>query len=94
MAGSLVLTNVYLDAGQKKALAKKAKADGTNISTEMRRAVDVYLAGVSTDDLRLLDEATKQAKTEIDEMNRILDAGAARAEKFFAEIEALKKAAA
>lgn len=93
MAG-LVLTNVYLEDAQKKALAKKAKADRTNISAEMRRAVDVYLAGVNEDDLRLLDEATKRAKTEIDEMNRTLDLGAARAEKFFAEIEAIKKAAA
>ncbi|MBI5752949.1 MAG: hypothetical protein HZA59_12540 [Hydrogenophilales bacterium] len=92
MAG-LVLTNVYLEDTQKKALAKKAKADGTNISAEMRRAVDVYLAGMNEDDLRLLDEATKQAKVEIDEMNQILDNGLKRANKFFAEIEALKAAA-
>lgn len=36
MAG-LVSTNVYLEDTQKKALAKKAKTDGTNISAEMRR---------------------------------------------------------
>ena len=59
MAGR-VLTNVYLEDAQKKALAKKAEADRTNISAEMHRTLDL---------------------------------GAARAEKFFAGLEAIKKAA-
>lgn len=87
---SLVLANVYLEETQKKALAKKAKAHGSNLSAEMRRAVDVYLAGVNADELRLLDDATRQAQCEIDEMNRILDAGLLRAESFFARIEEIK----
>lgn len=92
MAG-LVLTNVYLEQSQKKAIARKAKASGTNLSIEVRRAVDAYLAGVSTDELHLLDAATRQAKIEIDQMNAILDAGQARARKFFAEIEKIKATA-
>ena len=88
--GTLVLTNVYLDEGQKKALARKAKADRSNLSAEMRKAVDVYLAGVNAEELQLLDDATRQAKAEIDEMNRILDAGFSRAQSFFAEIEAIR----
>jgi hypothetical protein len=87
---SLVLTNVYLEDVQKRALAKKAKADGTNLSVEMRKAVDAYLAGVSADDLRLLDEATRRAQIEIEEMNAVLDAGALRAERFFRDIEVIR----
>jgi hypothetical protein len=86
----LVLTNIYLEQGQKKAIARKAKARGTNMSAEIRNAVDAYLAGVSADELRLLDAATRQAKVEIDEMNAMLDAGQTRALKFFAEIERIK----
>jgi len=88
--GDLVLTNVYLEQAQKKAIARKAKLNGTNVSVEIRHAVDAYLAGVSTEELRMLDAATRQAKIEIDEMNAILDAGQVRAKKFFAAIEKLK----
>ncbi len=83
----LVLTNVYLEKSQKKAIARKAKARGTNLSVEVRRAVDAYLAGVFEEELLLLDAATRQAKTEIDQMIELLDAGQARARKFFAEVE-------
>lgn len=86
----LVLTNVYLEQSQKKAIARKAKANGTNVSVEIRHAIDAYLAGVSTEELRMLDAATRQAKVEIDQMNAILDAGQARAKKFFSAIEKLK----
>jgi hypothetical protein len=86
----LVLTNVYLEQSQKKAMARKAKASGTNLSVEVRRAVDAYLAGATEEELQLLDAATRQAKTDIDQMIAILDAGQARARKFFAEIEKIK----
>ncbi|HWY72611.1 MAG TPA: hypothetical protein VNW98_03145 [Burkholderiaceae bacterium] len=88
--GSLVLTNIYLEHGQKKAIARKAKANGTNASVEIRNAVDAYLAGLGAEELRLLDAATRQTKIEIDQMNAILDAGQMRARKFFAEIEKIK----
>ena len=83
----LVLTNIYLEQRQKRAIVRRAKANGTNMSTEIRNA---YLAGVSAAEIRLLDAATCQAKLEIDQMNAILDAGQARARKFFAEIEKIK----
>ncbi len=89
-AGSLVLTNIYLEQGQKKAIARKAKVNGTNVSVEIRHAVDAYLAGLGAEELRLLDAATRQTKIEIDQMNDILDAGQARARKFFAAIEKIK----
>ncbi len=86
----LALTNVYLDAEQKKALTKRAKLKGTNLSVEVRNAVDSYLAGVTVDELQMLDAATRQAREHIDEMNAILDAGLKRSESFFREIEAIK----
>ena len=86
----LALTNVYLDAEQKKALTKRAKLKGTNLSVEVRNAVDSYLAGVTIDELQMLDAATRQAGEHIDEMNAILDAGLKRSEAFFKEIAALK----
>jgi hypothetical protein len=86
----LALTNVYLDAEQKKALTKRAKLKGTNLSVEVRNAVDSYLAGVTVDELQMLDAATRQAGEHIDEMNAILDAGLKRSEAFFKAIAALK----
>ena len=88
---NLALTNVYLESEQKKALSRKAKSNGTNLSVEVRQAVDAYLAGVSVDELKLLDAATKQAKTDIDEMNATLDNAQKRANKFFREIETVKR---
>jgi hypothetical protein len=89
-SGSLVLTNIYLEQAQKKAIARKARANGTNVSVEIRNAVDAYLAGLGAEELRLLDAATRQAKIEIDQMNAILDAGQARARRFFSDIEKIK----
>ena len=89
-SSSLVLTNIYLEQAQKKAIARKASANGTNVSVEIRNAVDAYLAGLGADELRLLDAATRQAQIEIDQMNAILDAGQARASEFFSEIEKIK----
>jgi Ribbon-helix-helix protein, copG family len=89
-AGNLVLTNIYLEQAQKKAIARKAKANGTNVSVEIRHAVDAYLAGLGTEELGLLDAATRQAKIEIDQMNAILDGGQVRARKFFSDLEEIK----
>ena len=50
-----VLTNLYLEAGQRKFLEKQAKTNGTNLSSEARAAIDLYKAGVSLGDLELLD---------------------------------------
>jgi hypothetical protein len=88
---SLALTNVYLENEQKKALSRKAKSNGTNLSVEVRQAVDAYLAGVSVDELNLLDAATKQAKSEIDAMNALLDNAQKRAGKFFRDIATVKR---
>ena len=89
----LALTNVYLEAKQKKALALKAKGNGTSMSLEIRNAVDAYLAGVTVEELKLLDAATAAAQRDIIEINQVLNAGHKRAEKFFKDIEAVKRGA-
>jgi len=53
------LTQIYLAQDQKKALRAKAKANGTKVAEEVRRAVDAYLAGISAEDLQLLDAGTR-----------------------------------
>jgi hypothetical protein len=54
-------------------------------SAEMRRALGAKVPGVCDEELRLLEKGSAQAKLKIAEVNRILDAGAARAERFCAE---------
>ncbi len=85
-----VLTNVYLESAQRKFLEKQAKTNGTNLSAEMRSAIDVYKAGVSMSELELLDLATRRAKDDLDAINATLDNGQRRAELFFAQIDSIK----
>src|SRR6266508_2748176 len=66
--GALVLTQIYLEQSQKTALQKKAKANGTKVAEEVRHAVDAYLAGVSAEELELLDAVTLEAKRHLDAM--------------------------
>ena len=89
---ALVLTNVYLEDGQRKILEKMAKKNRSNLSVEVRNAIDVYSTGLNTDELRLLDEATLKAKQDLDEMNAVLDQSLARSAKFFEEINRLRGA--
>jgi hypothetical protein len=85
-----VLTNLYLEPGQRKFLEKQAKTNGTNLSSEARAAIDLYKAGVSLGDLELLDLATARAKADLDAINATLDGGQRRAELFFAQIASIK----
>jgi hypothetical protein len=91
-AETMELTNLHLRRSQKRALKERAKAKGTNVAEEIRNAVDAYLAGVTPEELQLLDAATKQAESAIAEMNAMLAATNRRAEQVFAELEALRAA--
>jgi hypothetical protein len=91
---ALVLTQVYLEARQKKALAAKAKASGRKSSDLVREAVDALLLGVNPEDLRQLDVASKRAEQDIAQMIRALDANARSHSLFMAEIARLRAAAA
>ncbi len=88
---SLILTNIYLEPAQRKALQARAKRNRTSLSVEARKAIEAYNAGISVDELRLLDEATRKVSQEFDEMIAVLDAGAARSKRFFSAIEKIKR---
>ncbi len=88
---ALVLTQVYLEANQKKALAAKAKTSGRKASDLLRDAVDALLLGVNPQELKQLDEATKRTEADIKEMLHALDANAKDHKAFMAEIGRLRK---
>ena len=83
---TMELTQVYLEREQKKGLQAKAKANGTKLAEEVRRAVDAYLAGISPEDLRLLDEGTRKAERNLKEMAADLDRINARLDAAFAQL--------
>ena len=80
------LTQVYLEPSQKKALQAKARAHGTKLAEEVRRAVDAYLAGVSPEDLSLLDAGSRKAARHLGEMVEELDRINARLDEAFASL--------
>ena len=65
---TMQLTQVYLEPRQKQELQRRARAKGTKVAEEIRSAVDAYLAGISAEDIALLDSATLQAKRHLDAM--------------------------
>jgi hypothetical protein len=83
---TMELTQVYLEREQKKGLQARAKAHGTKFAEEVRRAVDAYLAGISPEDLRLLDEGTRKAERHLNEMADELDRINARLDAAFAQL--------
>lgn len=90
---AMELTNFHLGRQQKQALKDRAAANGTSVAEEIRNAVDAYLGGVTQDDLKLLDAATRQAQGAIAEMNQMLAATNRRADQVFAELERLRGSA-
>jgi hypothetical protein len=85
-----ILTNLYLEAPQRRFLEARAKKRGTNLSSEARAAIDLYKADVSLPELELLDAATQRAKADLDTIITVYDRAERRAEKFFAQIESIK----
>jgi hypothetical protein len=85
------LTQVYLEREQKKALQARARAHGTKVAEEVRRAVDAYLAGVSAEDLKLLDEGSRKAARHLSEMSQELDRINARLDEAFGELSGAKR---
>ena len=85
------LTQIYLAQDQKKALRAKAKANGTKVAEEVRRAVDAYLAGISAEDLQVLDAGTRKAERNLVEMAADLDRLNAALDAAFAELNRSRK---
>lgn len=90
---SMVLTQVYLESAQKKALAAHAKRSGRKVAEVMRDAVDAALLGVTTDELKLLDDASRKAAEHIDAIRADLASNSKEHKSFMREIEKLRKAA-
>jgi len=87
---TLQLTQVYLAPKQKKALQRRARAKGTKLAEEVRNAVDAYLAGVTAEELALLDAATLEAKRQLDNMAGDLKRLNDRVDRALAEINRLR----
>jgi len=85
-------TMVYLTSEQKTGLAKRAQQRKTKVAAEIRSAVDAYLAGVTPQELELLDAATRHAKTEIDAMLKSADEMLASHQVFLRDMRKLRKA--
>ena len=83
---TMELTQVYLERAQKKGLQAKARAHGTKVAEEVRRAVDAYLAGISPEDLHLLDLGTRKAARHLEEMANELERINARLDATFAQL--------
>ena len=90
---AMELTQVYLERDQKRRLRAKAKANGTKVAEEVRRAVDAYLAGISAEELTLLDEGSRRAARHLEEMSRDLDRIIARLDDAFARLSHSKDTA-
>lgn len=91
---AMVLTQVYLDAPQKKALTAQAKRAGRSVSDLMREAVDAAILGVTADDIKMLDAGTIKAKADIDAMLVDLKQNAKEHADFMREIKRLRQVAA
>lgn len=87
---TLAITQVYLEATQKKALQVRAKERGTKVSEEIRNAISAYLEGISLEELQILDAASKYASSELDAMGRTLKATNAKLDRLFADVEKLR----
>lgn len=91
---SMVLTQVYLAASQKKALANLAKKSGRKVSEIMRDAVDAAIAGVTLEEIQTLDMGTQRAQSDINAMLVDLKENTSEHASFMREIAKLQKAAA
>jgi hypothetical protein len=90
---ALVMTQVYLEANQKKALAARAKKLNRKPSDLLRDAVDALLLGVNTEELKQLDEATKRTEIELNEIVATLDANAKAHKAFMSAMAKLRRTA-
>ncbi len=87
---TLQLTQVYLEPRQKAALQKRARAKGGKLAEEIRNAVDAYLAGVTAEELELLDAATREAGRQLDAMAAELERINRRVDSRLAEMKQLR----
>ena len=83
-------TMVYLTQEQKSGLARSAQLRNTKVAAEIRSAVDAYLAGITPQELELLDAATRSAKLEIDAMVKTAEEIVANHQRFLKEMRQVR----
>ncbi|MGH8469015.1 MAG: hypothetical protein ACREX3_21070 [Gammaproteobacteria bacterium] len=81
---------IYVAPEQRKALQRRAKEQGTKVAEEIRHAIDAYLAGISKEELALLDTATREAAKHIQAMTERLAVTNKRLDAVFAELERMR----
>ena len=91
---SMVLTQVYLEPAQKRALTSQAKKSGRKVSEIMRDAVDAAIAGVTLEEIQTLDMGTQRAQSDISAMLADLKGNTVEHTAFMREVAKLQKAAA
>jgi predicted RNA-binding protein len=87
---SMVVTQVYLETAQKRALAAHAKKSGRKVAEVIRDAVDAALLGVTTQDLKLLDDASRKAGEHLEAMRSDLAANSKEHRSFMRALEKLR----
>jgi hypothetical protein len=65
MATAMQNMMIYVTDTQKRELRRRARRLGTSVAMEVRSAIDTHLAGVTSDELALLDAATRRAESDI-----------------------------
>ena len=88
----MILTQVYLETAQKKALSAHAKRSGRKVAEVIRDAVDAALLGVTTDELTRLDEASRKASEFIDAIRVDLANNTKEHNSFMRQIAKLRNA--
>lgn len=89
-------TMVHLEPEQKAALQARAELKGSTMSSEIRRAIDLYLKenSISKDELDALDHMSRVAQRELERMANRLDETNTKLDAIFEEIEHLHRNAA
>jgi Holliday junction resolvase RusA-like endonuclease len=82
---------VYLTREQKAGLARRARERKTKVAAEIRSAIDAYLAGLTPQELELLDVATKRAKEDIDAMLETVNDMLRSHQRFMKDMQRLRK---
>jgi hypothetical protein len=84
-------TMVHLTQEQKSGLAQRAQQRNTKVASEIRSAVDAYLAGVTPQEFELLNACTRHANVEIEDMVKTVDQILAGHTAFLREMRKLRK---
>lgn len=84
-------TMVYLTADQKEGLVRRARERNTKVAAEIRAAIDAYLAGITPQELELLDAATRRAKQDIDVMLETAEDIVASHGRFLKQMQKLRR---